>query len=130
MSIQVLERVKGFLESGGFTQGYEMRYFRWSDEDIEGRKPFMMFRISTTASESDKHVQVFGVEILVATMPDTAIHLSANELVKNIQKRFRQPVDYEGIKKLQPISEPSGPMYLENGRPVYMLNVRCFVNDH
>lgn len=130
MSLQLLQRVSGHLNDAGLLTGYDVLYFKWTDERIEQNTPFILFRMAGTSGADNQCVQFPDVRILLVgsvTVPDDA-DTRAYDILRHFRTDFDTPT--QSVKYFEPLGQVVGPMYLENGRPVFEINVRCMVDDH
>lgn len=126
MSLVLLQKVKQHIEDAGFLAGYQAKYFRWTDADVNGTTPFMLFR-RRGSGHSNKLLQGIDVLIQQVNVPSGVTAGDAN--MANIIKLFRDASVQPGVVRWDPVGEVQGPFYLENGRPVWELTVRCYVED-
>lgn len=130
MSRQLLKRVADDLSGRGFLVGYEIKYYRWEDSDVEGNTPFVLFRQEGTGGgggTSDVHLQ--QTDITIRLVDNSAGATAADDAMNTILRHFRLSSVPAGVIKYQPITNVVGPMYLENGRPMFELVVRVFTED-
>lgn len=128
MSIELLEKVAGHLDDAGLLTGYAKKYFRWTDADVSGTANFVLFRMSGTAGARDATVQRPDVRILLVC--NAASVVSGSQKADAIFANFSGTTAPSGIIKFEPLGAVSGPFYLDNGRGVFEIIVRCFVSDH
>jgi hypothetical protein len=127
MSLALLERVSGAITAAGLHTGYAIKYFRWTDADVAGTAPFMLFRRPGTGGDSNTLVQAQDVMIQLVATPTTVV--AGDERMQAILKLLRQPTTQAGVVRFMPLGAVRGPLYLENGRPVWELNVRVVTED-
>lgn len=128
MSKALLTRVKEHLDAGNLLTGYAVKYFRYSDADTNERGEFVLLRPAGTSGESDFIVQTPDVQIVLVAQPEGILTGDAKML--EILRYLRNNFDSASVLGFEPIGPVIGPRYLENGRPVFELNVRCTVLDH
>ena len=126
MSATLLTRVKNLLDGEGLLTGYEVRYFRWTDADADGNTPFILFRQSGSGP-SDVLLQETRVNITLVATPTTVV--AADTRAQEILRLLRQDDTVTGVTRFDPQGTVRGPMYLENGRPVFDISVRCYTED-
>jgi len=126
MSLTLLNRVRGLLDDNNLLDGYAVRYFRWTDADIAGNTPFVLFRQSGSG-ESNELVQNTLVSVVLVATPTTAV--SADALMQSLLRWVRVSGGDTGSIRFDPAGTVVGPSYLENGRPVFTLDVRVFTQD-
>lgn len=126
MSAVLLNRVKDYVDSANLLAGYEVKFFQWTDADVAGNTPFVLFRQSGTGN-SDMLVQQINVSIILVATPTTA--LSADERAQAIARLFRVAGSHDGLVRFDTQGGKMGPSYLENGRPVFEIVVRVYAED-
>lgn len=127
MSVTVLERTNDYLRSFGLLNGYQTKYFTWSDTDLNESAPFVLFR-KDGPGQSDVFLQRIPMLIILCSTPELVLDLDSD--VTNIAKQFRKTdPTINGVIKFEVTSEPIGPMYTSNGRPLYEMTVTAFVED-
>ena len=126
MSLAVLQRVQKHLDDAGLLTGYETKYFRWTDADVANAEPFVLFRQSGETG-SDEFVQGILVQITLVTVPTGVV--SADALMTEIARLFRVDGSEAGAFRFDVQGGVVGPMYLDNGRPVFTLDVRVMTED-
>ena len=128
MSASLLEKVAQHLTDAGLLTGLAVKYYRWTDADERGSANFIVFRMSGTAGARDATLQQPDVRILLCA---TAKEVKAgNDKADAIFSNFAGTTTIAGVVKFEPLATVIGPMYLDNGRAVFEINVRCFVQDH
>lgn len=123
---EILDRVSGFVDAAGLSAGYVTRYWRWLDQDLEQNTPAIVYRIAGSAG-ANSLLQQTDVLILLIDMPEKAF--AASEVMADIRKLMRGPTTPAGTVRIEPVGIEQGPMYLENGRPWWQLNVRVYTED-
>lgn len=126
MSLAVLQRVKQHMDDAGLLAGYDVKYFRWTDADVEGAEPFVLFRQSGETG-SDEFVQGILVQITLVTVPTGVV--AADALMEEIMDLFLADGSETGAFRFDVQGGVVGPMYLDNGRPVFTLDVRVMTED-
>ena len=126
MSLTLLNRVRGLLDDSSLLDGYEVRYFRWTDSDAAGNTPLILFR-QTGSGESNELVQNTTVSIVLLATPTTVV--TADALMQTILRTIRLSGSETGSVRFDPSGTVAGPSYLENGRPVFSLDVVVFTRD-
>lgn len=129
MSIELLRKVSGHLDNAGLLTGYAKKYFRWSDADVKGTANFVLFRMSGTAGARDATVQRPDVRILLVCKANE-VEVDGSQKAEAIFANFAGTTAPVGIIKFEPLGTVNGPFYLDNGRGVFEIIVRCFVSDH
>lgn len=126
MSGAILDKVSAHIAAQGYESGLTVKYHRWSDKDIEGNKSFICYRRFGDAG-SNVLLQQTDVIIQLVRTP-TAIQ-AGDDLMTDILKLFRGETVQPGVIRFDPVGNVSGPVRLENGRPIWELVVRVFTED-
>lgn len=127
MSLTLLQRVHAHLDAANLLTGYSVRYFRWTDADIAGNTPFIMFRQSGSGS-SDILLQDTQVSVVLVGLPTTVVDADAR--AQQILRYVRgSTVQTDDAIRFDPVGTVRGPTYLENGRPVFEIVVRVYTED-
>ena len=127
MSDVLLQRVSGHVSA--LITGYSVRYYRWTDADLNGQGGVVLFRMSGTGGAADYHVQYPDVSIQIICDPDKVRDADATMLA--IVRYLRSEAGFTSatVENFEPLSQ-TGPAYLQNGRARFELVVRCMVEDH
>lgn len=108
--------------------GYAVKYFRWTDDDESSSTPFVMLRFPGPGGQSDELLQQFDVLLVLVQTPSGA--LDGHDDMSDILARVRQGGAQNTVVRFEPLGNMVGPQYLENGRPVWTLNIRCYTEDY
>lgn len=127
MSHQLLEKVATHLVMAGLLDGMTIKYFRWTDADVNGAANFIMLRMAGSSGIRDAIVQSPDIKILIVGKADEI--KQTNEKADAIFANFAGLTTPLGILKLDPLAIVTGPYYLDNGRCVFEINVRAFVTN-
>ena len=127
MSIGLLEKVSGHLKDAGLMTGFDDKYYSWTDKDGEGSAGFVLFQMAGTSGIRNATVQSPDVRLLLVCKKDKL--REGNNEADAIFANFAGMTKPTGILKLDPIGTVMGPYYLDNGRGVFEIVVRCFVQD-
>ena len=127
MSDVLLQRVSGHVSA--LITGYSVRYYRWTDADLNGKGGVVLFRMSGTGGAADYHVQYPDVSIQIICDPEKVRDADATMLA--IVRYLRSEAGFTSatVENFEPLSQ-TGPAYLQNGRARFELVVRCMVEDH
>ena len=127
MSATLLERVKTHIDAASLNAGYAVRYFRWTDAYVAGSTPFILYRQSGSGA-SDILLQDTRVSIILVGTPTTVVATDtrAQEILRYVRG---STVSTEGAVRFDPVGTVMGPMYLENGRPMFEVTVRVLTED-
>ena len=103
------------------TAGYAIRFHRWTDADQAGEGQLVLFRLSGTGA-SDYVTSVRDVLIRMLCSPAS---VEAGRLImERVQRRLFDEYKGGGAFLYLPMGELLGPMYLQNERAIFDLNVR------
>lgn len=127
MSDVLLQRVSGHVSA--LITGYSVRYYRWTDADLNGQGGVVLFRMSGTGGAADYHVQYPDVSIQIICDPDKVRDADATMLSIVRFLRSVEGFTSTAVENFEPLSQ-TGPAYLQNGRARFELVVRCMVEDH
>ena len=127
MSIGLLEKVSGHLKDAGLMAGYDDKYYSWTDADVKGAAGFVLFQMAGTSGIRNATVQSPDVRLLLVCKKDKL--REGNDAADAIFANFAGMTKPAGVLKLEPIATVMGPYYLDNGRGVFEIIVRCFVQD-
>ena len=127
MSDVLLQRVSGHVSA--LITGYSVRYYRWTDADLNGKGGVVLFRMSGTGGAADYHVQYPDVSIQIICDPDKVRDADATMLSIVRFLRSVEGFTSTAVENFEPLSQ-TGPAYLQNGRARFELVVRCMVEDH
>jgi len=129
MSITLLNRVKNhIIDDGGLLSGYAVKYYRWSDDDLNGKGSVALFKMSGTNGGADSVVQWPDVSLYLLADPDAVV--AADNAMLAVLRYLRGDYADTGVFNMVPIGTYAGPMYLDNGRAMFEMVVRCGVVDH
>lgn len=128
MSAALLQNIASFLEGQNLLTNYDVKYYSWTDADFKGKGNFIVLRMAGTAGLRDHVVQRPDVRVLVVV--DGKHTVDGNNKADEIFSAFAGLSKPSGVLKLEPIGTVIGPFGLENGRQVFEINVRCYVQDH
>lgn len=126
MSIALLERVSAHLNFLDLEDGFTVKFHRWSDKDIEGNDPFIVYRQD---GDGGSNVLLQQIDVLIQLSVNPQDFNAGDTRMQQIVDAFRDSSVTTGIIRFDIIGAVSGPIYLENGRPLWELVVRCFVED-
>lgn len=127
MSLALLEKVRDHINAAGLLTGYTAKFFRWTDADVNGTTPFILFRRPGSGGDSSILLQKTDVLIQMVGTPTTVV--SGDARMQSILRLFRGSTSQTGVVRFDPVGPVTGPLYLENGRPVWELTVRCVTED-
>lgn len=122
-----LKRVRAFLElSPNLITGYKVKYFKWTDKDGKGKQPLCVLRTSGSGA-STSNMQMVDTSVQLIGLPTTI--KSTDDKMEAILARVRAQKSVTGVVKFEALGTVMGPRFLENGRPVFDLNIRAYCED-
>ena len=127
MSDELLNRVKNHILP--LLTGYAIRFYRWTDEDLQGAGQVVLFRMAGTAGPSDHQIQYPDVSVQMICNPDQV--RAGDAVMLSVLRFLRSEAGFTSgtVENFEPLSQ-SGPSYLENGRARFEMVIRCLVEDH
>lgn len=128
MSITLLRRVRSHLDENNLLDGYEVKFYRWSDQDLKGRGQVIRFRMPGTEGFGAHVIQRPDVEISMLCSPDRVV--DGDNRMLQILQYLRSNFTTEGIFNIWPVASFTGPVYLENNRAMFSMIVRTMTQDH
>ena len=142
MSASLLQRISGHLaagplnadnpEEGNLLTGYAVRYYRWSDEDLNKSGQVILFRMKGTSGPGAHVIQRPDVSIQMLCDPQEvkAGDDRMLQILQYLRDNFTVTGENGDVFNLWPTSPYAGPFYLQNNRANFELIVRCMVTDH
>ncbi len=132
MSISLLQRMRSHLDAGSLLDGYQVRFYQWSDQDLSGDGQVIVFRMTGTGGLGAHIIQSPDISIQMLCSP--AQVKSGDERMLQILQYLRANFETDGpfgeVFNMWPVGSVTGPTYLQNKRARFELVVRCMVNDH
>lgn len=127
MSDVLLNRVKDHIAA--LLTGYTIRFYRWTDADLQGGGDVVLFRMAGTAGVSDHQIQYPDVSVQMICAPDRV--RAGDAVMLSVLRFLRSDAGFtsDDVENFEPL-RLTGPAYLENGRARFELVVRCLVEDH
>jgi len=129
MSSTLLNRVKNhIIDDGNLLSGYTVKYYRWSDADLNGDGNVALFRMSGTNGPSAHVIQWPDVSLFLLANPASVQQADADML--DVLQYLRAEYADTDVFNMVPVGTYTGPMYLDNGRAMFEMVIRCGVQDH
>lgn len=127
MSAELLQQVRAHV--GHLIEGYQVRYFQWTDYDLVGSGQVILFRMAGTSGPSDHQIQYPDVSIQLVCDSDKV--LEGDAVMLEIVRFLRSDLGFtsEYVEGYEPM-KVTGPSRLENGRMRFELVLRCLVENH
>lgn len=129
MSQTLLARIKNhIIDDGGLLAAYTVKYYRWSDDDLNGDGNVVLFRMSGTSGPSAHVIQWPDVSLYILARPDSVVQAD-NDMLAVLQY-LRADYEGTGVFNMHPVGTYTSPMYLDNGRAMFEMVIRAGVEDH
>lgn len=129
MSDALINRVRNHIvDDGGLLSSYEVKYYRWSDRDLQGSANVALFRMSGTSGRSDPEAQQHDVSLLL--MRDKSSSRTADADMLSVLQYLRANFETTGVFAMSPLGAYTGPSFLENDRAIFEMVIRCGTEDH
>jgi hypothetical protein len=108
--------------------GYAVRYYRWTDADLNGSGNVVLFRMTGTAGLVQTPAQTLDVSVFLLANPSAV--KAADDAMLAVLQYLRANYTATGLFNVFPLNSYTGPEYLENNRAMFEMVVRCGVEDH
>jgi hypothetical protein len=129
MSATLLQRVKNhIIDDGGLLSDYSLRYYRWTDADLNGSGSVALFRMTGTQGLIQTPAQFIDVSLHLLADPD-AVKTADDDMLEVLQY-LRADYSDTGVFNMFPPFGYTGPSYLQNNRALFEMVIRCGVEDH
>lgn len=129
MSNTLLLRVKDHIvDDGALLGAYSVKYYRWSDKDLSGSASVALFRMTGTSGTVNREAQQHDVSLFLLASPALVTQADADML--SVLQYLRANYTDTGVYAFFPLQGYTGPTYLENGRAMFEMVIRCGVEDH
>jgi hypothetical protein len=103
------------------TDGYLVRFHRWSDAEMNGDGQLVLFRLAGTGSSD---FLISSRDVLIRMLCSPSQVEAGRAVIQRMQRRLYTVFEGEGAFLFYPMGEVLGPMYLQNNRAIFDLNVR------
>lgn len=123
--MSIIEEVRAHLDDGGVIDGHSVLYYRWSDKTT-APLPWVVIAPEQGIS-GDYLVQNPGCVIYVVGEQYGVV--SADETARNIAAYLREFYQFGSVIHADVIASPHRPMWLEDERPVFQINLVCKVAE-
>jgi len=130
MSANLLQRVAGHITTtGGLLSGYDVMYYRWRDDALNGTGKVALFRMTGTGgTSSNRQRQLQDVSLFLMSNADDA-QQTDNDLLGVVQ-HLRSEYNAPSVFNMAPLVPYTGPTFLLNGRALFELIIRAGTEDH
>tara|TARA_B100000408_G_C10309709_1_gene228264 strand:- start:2911 stop:3294 length:384 start_codon:yes stop_codon:yes gene_type:complete len=122
-----LINVRDHLDAASLLAGFDVQYYKWNDARRDGR-PMFVLRRPGPGGTSDYLVQRPQVLLILVSANHLDIDDSEtrmHDILRYLRGNYKSP----GIKHYEPLGGITGPLYTEDGRGVFQLNVQCLTDD-
>lgn len=131
MSRELLLRAKNHIVDDGSLLGdYAVRYYRWSDADLNGGGSVALFRSAGTIGVNNRVVQFPDISLLLLATPALVTQADDDMLAVLRYLRSSYTNTAGSVFNFFPLNSYTGPTYLDNGRAMFEMVIRCGVTDH
>ena len=129
MSVELLQRFQQHLAAGNLLTGYDVKWYRWSDQDLNGRGQLILFRMPGTSGTGAHVIQRPDVELTILCDPEQIV--AGDNRMLAILRYLRDNFSDGGqLVNMWPVGPYAGPIYLENNRAMFRLVVRVVTVDY
>lgn len=127
MSAELLQKVSAHVAH--LLTGYAIKYYRWSDEDLNGSGQVVLFRSDGIRGGSDYQLQYVDVSMQMVCNPSAV--QAGDAVMLSVLRYLRSDDGFKGgtVGNFEPIAM-TGPAYLQNGRARFEIVIRCMVEDY
>lgn len=129
MSAVLLQRVKKhIIDDGGFFSEHRLKYYKWTDADLNGTGQVVLLRMTGTSGLVSTPAQFHDVSLFALSGPSSV--LATDNTMLEVLRYLREDFADTGVFNMFPIGGYTGPSYLENDRAMFEIVIRCGVEDH
>ena len=128
MSVTLMRRLRDHLQAANLLDGYQVEFYRWSDQNLRGDGQVIVFRMPGTSGVGAHVIQRPDVSIQIICGP-TQVEDGDNRMLQILQY-LRENFSTTDVFNMWPTGSYTGPMYFENNRARFELVVRCMTTDH
>jgi len=132
MSISLLQRMRTHLDAGGLLDGYQVKYYQWSDQDLNGDGQVIVFRMTGTEGLGAHVIQSPDISIQMLCSPSQvkAGDERMLQILQYLRANFETDNSFGEVFNMWPVGTVTGPTFLQNKRARFELIVRTMVTDH
>lgn len=125
MSVPVMQSLRQYLADAALLDGYQVRFNRWSDADLEGAGNFVLFRVAGPGV-SNRIQQRHDIDLYMVAEP--ASYVTTQNAIQAVAEHLRQAVQPPDVVRYSVPSNPAGPFEMTNGRQVFQLAVQAYTS--
>lgn len=123
MTSATMETIEQVLQAANLTDGYEFKWYRWVDSDLRNNRQKLMVLRPEGGGESDDLVGHPDYRLILIGEPNDPV--VPHDRADSIKSHLRGLGAADEIMQFQILSDILGPLYLENDRPVFEVNIRA-----
>ncbi len=129
MSHEILQKLSSHL---GLSSIHPVRYFSWTDIDLNGAGEVFLLRMAGTGGSDDEVLQYLDVSLQLLCAPNAA--LAGSQQMLGLRRFLRTPSGSSnvalGLAGVVPFGPTAGPSKLQNDRTRFEMVIRVMVEDH
>jgi len=125
VSVSVMQSLRQYLADAGLLDGYQVRFNRWSDADLEGAGNFVLFRVAGPGV-SNRIQQRHDIDLYMAAEPES--YVATQNAIEAVSGHLRAAVIPPNAVRYSVPSNPTGPFEMTNGRQVFQLAVQAYTS--
>lgn len=123
MSVAVMQSLRQHLADAGLLDGYQVRFNRWSDQDLQQAGGFVLFRVAGPGT-SNRIQQRYDINVYMASGTDN--YVATQNDIAAVADYLRAAIQPTNVVRYAVLSNPIGPFELTNGRQVFQLAVQAY----
>lgn len=129
MSHELLVKLRSHL---GLTTIHPVRYYNWTDIDLNGGGNVFLLRSQGTGGENDEVLQYLDVSLQLLCPPDAVLAGDATmlSLLRFLRTDAGASNPALGLAGVVPMGPIVGPAKLQNDRARFEMVIRVMVEDH
>jgi len=126
VSVSVMQSLRQYLADAGLLDGYQVRFNRWSDADLEGAGNFVLFRVAGPGV-SNRIQQRHDIDLYMVAEPES--YVATQNTIEAVASYLRAAVIPPNAVRYSVPSNPTGPFEMTNGRQVFQLAVQVYTSS-
>lgn len=123
----LLNTLKGHLDAGGLFDGWSVVYWQMYDEDTATDAPPVVMMRPDGGGEANEYGQ--QPDVTIAILGGVNGYSQAADLATRIKLYLIEHNTAEQVVNFEILADVIGPTVLDNGRPMFQLNVRCWTEN-
>ena len=125
MTVAVMQSLRQYLADADLLDGYQVRFNRWSDEDLNQAGNFVLFRIAGPGV-SNRIQQRYDIDVYMVAEPES--YVATKNAIAAIADYLRQAVQPPDVVRYSVPGNATGPFEMTNGRQVFRLAVQAYTS--